>query len=399
MLRIIVADDDQNARDKMVRCIDQRKYGIHIVGTASDGAEVCRMIQEQSPDIVLIDIEMPIMSGLQVIDIVYNRYSMSSVVFIIVSSYENFNYAHEAIRLGVNNYLLKPFMPSEICDAIYRAARHIDFMRTLGIPAVSLPGGRATPAVRTGPACGTTPAGASLPLLTGTHIHMNYPFDEEQLIIQSLHAGNAKWVSEALDAFFSRLSAAEGALPPSEGPGTAPHTHPADEDTAVCNCLTILFIEICRFALSHRLKLEALHLPSSELGSRESFRQTLQALADEICRQLSVEKGSSGALQLAVSFIDEHFAQRLTLAQVAAKAFVSPAYLSTLFSRQLNTHFVDYIHKVRIEHSIRLMRENPHLKFYEVSERVGYSSYKHYAKCFKKVMNMTVSQYLSKHSG
>ena len=56
---------------------------------------------------------------------------------------------------------------------------------------------------------------------------------------------------------------------------------------------------------------------------------------------------------------------------------------------------MDYIRKVRIDQSIRLLRENPQLKYYEVGERVGYSSYKHYAKCFKKVKNVTVSQYFA----
>ena len=98
---------------------------------------------------------------------------------------------------------------------------------------------------------------------------------------------------------------------------------------------------------------------------------------------------------MALKFINAHYAEHLTLERVAAEAYVSPAYLSTLFTQQLNTHFIDYIHRVRVENSIRLMRENPQLKYYQAGERVGYLSYKHYAKCFKKVMNMTVSQYIS----
>lgn len=90
MLRVIIADDDCSTRDKIIRFIDKEKYGIQIVGAASDGAQACAMIREQQPDIVLIDIEMPGMSGLDVINTVYNEYTLQSVVFIIVSGHDKF---------------------------------------------------------------------------------------------------------------------------------------------------------------------------------------------------------------------------------------------------------------------------------------------------------------------
>ncbi len=360
MLRVIVADDDQNARDKMVRFIDQKKYGIDIVGAASDGAEACRMIQELQPDIVLIDIEMPVMSGLQVIDAVQQRCGRNSVVFIIVSSYENFSYAHEAIRLGVNDYLLKPFMPADICGAIYRAAKHIEYTRGLALPAA--------------PGSDVPPAGRQLPL--SCRVNMEYPFDEETRMIQALRAADAQAAAAALKQFFERLPA-------------------ADSGDAAWNCLTILYIEIYRFAITRKLDPAQLNLPEQSPESLEAFMRALDGLAGEICEHLGAEKKGGAALQLALKYIGEHYAEPLTLERVAAEAYVSPAYLSTLFSQQLNTHFVDYIHKVRIDQSIRLLRENPQLKYYEVGERVGYSSYKHYAKCFKKVKNVTVSQYFA----
>ena len=129
MLRVIVADDEVEARDRMIRAINKAESGISIIGVASDGVTAYELIVEKKPDIVLIDIEMPGMSGLDVIRKVHETGLV--VVFIIISSYSDFYYAQEAISLGVEDYLLKPFMPNEICTSIFRAAKHIRMLRLM----------------------------------------------------------------------------------------------------------------------------------------------------------------------------------------------------------------------------------------------------------------------------
>ena len=67
MIRLLIADDEISACNDMIRCINWDKYGIEIIGVAGDGPETYRMIQSCRPDIVLIDIQMPGMSGIEVI--------------------------------------------------------------------------------------------------------------------------------------------------------------------------------------------------------------------------------------------------------------------------------------------------------------------------------------------
>ena len=354
MLRVIIADDDCSTRDKIIRFIDKEKYGIQIVGAASDGAQACAMIREQQPDIVLIDIEMPGMSGLDVINTVYNEYALQSVAFIIVSGHDKFQYAHEALRLGVQNYLLKPFLPVDICNAIYRAARHIK-----------------------GAQMSDQESTRNVPPIPSLKVDIEYPFNEEKAVMLGLRAGNQESAMAALNAFFDRLPQESGI-------------------EAVGWCLTILYVEMYRFSILCKLESCSPALSGDPVASPEEFKHTLADFVRNICEGLSSENPRSPSLQMALKFINAHYAEHLTLERVAAEAYVSPAYLSTLFTQQLNTHFIDYIHRVRVENSIRLMRENPQLKYYQAGERVGYLSYKHYAKCFKKVMNMTVSQYISR---
>ena len=120
MLKILVVDDEKQARDNMIHCINVATNGFEIIGAAADGSEALEMIRQTQPDIVLIDIQMPGISGLDVI--AEARKEDLPVTFIIISSYSEFSFAQEAIRLGVFEYLLKPFMPADVCAAVYKAA-------------------------------------------------------------------------------------------------------------------------------------------------------------------------------------------------------------------------------------------------------------------------------------
>lgn len=67
MLKILVVDDEKQARDNMIHCINVATNGFEIIGAAADGSEALEMIRQTQPDIVLIDIQMPGISGLDVI--------------------------------------------------------------------------------------------------------------------------------------------------------------------------------------------------------------------------------------------------------------------------------------------------------------------------------------------
>lgn len=122
MLKLIIADDEMDARDNMIACINWEQHGLEIAGTAGDGLTAYSLIMERSPDIVLIDIKMPGLSGLEVIQKV-RKQTRHSPAFVIVSGYDDFHYAQQAIDLGVSSYLLKPFSPNDLLRAMRRASR------------------------------------------------------------------------------------------------------------------------------------------------------------------------------------------------------------------------------------------------------------------------------------
>ena len=112
MHRILVADDEAIIREGIKCLFDYEELGFTICAEAESGEQTFEMIQIHRPDVVLLDIRMPGMTGLEVIRRARNLGYGGKVV--IISSYTDFKYAQEAIRYGVQNYLTKPIDEDEL---------------------------------------------------------------------------------------------------------------------------------------------------------------------------------------------------------------------------------------------------------------------------------------------
>ncbi|BAK99879.1 putative two-component system response regulator [Oscillibacter valericigenes Sjm18-20] len=106
MIRVIVADDEEKVCQLICQLIDWDALEMELVGTASNGIEVLRLIQEKKPDLILSDIRMPGCNGLELMK--QARESDPDLEFIIISGYSSFEYAQTAIQYGVQDYILKP---------------------------------------------------------------------------------------------------------------------------------------------------------------------------------------------------------------------------------------------------------------------------------------------------
>lgn len=129
-LTLLIADDEQAIRSGIANAIDWENNNIQVIGLAKDGNEAFEMIKEHHPDLVITDIKMPGWSGLDMIEQV--RRQKIDVRFIILSGYEDFTFAQQAIRNGVNSYLLKPVKAETLLAEVKRIQADIDAERRSG---------------------------------------------------------------------------------------------------------------------------------------------------------------------------------------------------------------------------------------------------------------------------
>ena len=105
-LRVLLVDDEIMIREGFKRLFDWQAHNCQVVGEAADGMEALAKIDTLDPDIAIMDINIPIMNGLKVIQL--SRIKHPDTAFVIVSGYDDFSYCREALRLQITDYILKP---------------------------------------------------------------------------------------------------------------------------------------------------------------------------------------------------------------------------------------------------------------------------------------------------
>lgn len=123
MWTIAIVDDDRQALDGMSRLIPWDQLDASLVGEASDGEQGLRLIEEKNPDIVITDIYMPVMNGLDMIEELRKQEYGGKII--ILSGYSDFDYARKALRLSVDDYLPKPASLPTIREVLGRVAAEL----------------------------------------------------------------------------------------------------------------------------------------------------------------------------------------------------------------------------------------------------------------------------------
>lgn len=124
MIRAILADDEGIILKGLKKLIDWKRFGVEIVGEARDGREALALIREKDPQLVVSDIAMPGLSGLDMLREIGSQGIGTKVIF--VSGYQEFSYAQDAVRYGAVDYLLKPVEQEELERAVVKALSQID---------------------------------------------------------------------------------------------------------------------------------------------------------------------------------------------------------------------------------------------------------------------------------
>lgn len=129
MLKLLIADDEESIRNGLKCIIDWNALGFTVCSEASNGNEALQAIKDYSPDVVLLDIKMPGLTGIEVMENVNQYYKSRSEIpplFLILSGFSQFEYAQKAVNLGAKGYLLKPVDEDELTEKIISIKKQIE---------------------------------------------------------------------------------------------------------------------------------------------------------------------------------------------------------------------------------------------------------------------------------
>ncbi|HBE76728.1 MAG TPA: hypothetical protein DDW65_02940 [Firmicutes bacterium] len=115
MYKVIIVDDEPPVIRNITRAIEKYSTHFEVIGEAYNGAEALKKIALAKPDVIFTDIKMPVMDGILLVKKINELYP-DEILPVIISGYQDFNYAKEALKSGVVDYLLKPIDPESISD-------------------------------------------------------------------------------------------------------------------------------------------------------------------------------------------------------------------------------------------------------------------------------------------
>lgn len=384
MVSLFLVEDEIVMRDGIKKRIDWEKEGIEFVGEASDGELAYPMILDLKPDILLTDIKMPFMDGLQLSELV--KKELPDTRIIILSGYDEFSYAQEAVRLGVTEYLLKPIAPAALLKSIRGVAKKIEEEREKK-SSEEKPADEKNERLRLLSAL-IKDTLSEPEKETGREVNIDVAVMNEasrKTLENFLRTGTENEIGPFMDEVFESIGEQNA------------------RSALFLNYMTMdMYFSMVRF-------LKEIGVDASEFFEGDgdinkvvqrlsSWREARDYLKDRLQIALRLRDNGSARrygklLHDAVAYIDEHFADEdISLNTVAAVANISPNHFSSIFSQEMGITFIEYLIGKRMERAKELLMTTD-LRSSEIAYRVGYKDPHYFSYTFKKTQGMTTREY------
>ncbi len=383
-MNILIADDESVIREGVERTI-LAHFPTFNVSLASDASEAASLLEREAIDVVLTDILMPGLNGLEFMRVSRRKYP--NVKWVVISAHSEFSYAQKAVQLGARDYLLKPIGKQRLTELMDSLQAEIAKEKEASREGALLRNGLKylREAVFQRLAAGLDIGKMDL-----------QPFSERHptyyLIMVTLDAGNS---NVHLEHFIVENVLAE--LLDMRGDGFVISI----DRQSLLGLVTlsepdmiVTLLADLKTHLKHYLKIPFQVLHSDQMTDIREVPSVVsrfrQASASEKFETL--ESGGDKAIDIALQYIQAHYAEDLTLEKVASVVFLNPAYFSLLFKQKTGQGYKDYVTSLRLEQAKSLL-SGSELKLADIAERIGYNDVRHFTQMFRKKYEMTPTEY------
>lgn len=356
MIRVLVVDDEPLIRTSLSSKIEHHNEETVVSGNAANGAKALEWLNGHYADLCVTDVKMPVMDGLALIRHLNEQYPWMSAV--VVSSYDEFEYARASMQLGAMDYIVKPIDQEQLGGALDRAAGELSARRR-----------------------------AQAALLLMRHL----PHHQELL---------QRWVREIQTVQLETMPLLVVDTLECLESWTG-------EQFYLLNPLSMAWLALIVEELKkERLEIELQEGKDLGLGEktieasqvRAYFRlcavRRLEEGAIRIFRETKTQKDqpSRRAVEEVKAYIQAHYAEKLNLQELADQVAISRNYFAQLFKQETGITIWSYLVQLRMNKARELLLSTDN-KIYEISSEVGYDNSVHFSQLFKEHYGLTPAEY------
>jgi|LSQX01.2.fsa_nt_gb two-component system response regulator YesN len=412
MWTVLVADDERTIREGIAGSIDWKALNVSRVLLAADGREAFDIITKERPHVAILDIVMPEMTGIEVI--ARFQEDEASPEFVIISGYSEFDYAQEAIRYNVRDYILKPCDPDEIRATLHKIIAKIEhrlsiekeraclrqYVDSLVQPAQEqvlrdyLSGDLADDGERFRQVFGQPCQEFKLLLFSVSRTDdLAHLPTLKKCVKQNQAVHGWRFVTTMRDSVVLLYDASSD-------------TDARKVTTQVCKAAAQAHIAGVRAAVSSPGTIK--ELPKLYEQAWEALRHyspfRIYSNAADLAPLIDASTSKySDPVRRVIEYVKEYLGDSsLSLSRIAKEVlYLNPDYLGRLFKKECGVRFSEYLMAARMEEAMRIMECCKDMKIYEIAELVGLGdNAAYFGQLFRKYTGVRPSEYrtrLSRH--
>ncbi len=406
MATMVLVEDESFERTSLKNCIDWNLIGVQIIGEAANGSQGLTKVMELHPDIVLADVKMPVMDGIEMSRRI--RSFAPEIKILFVSSYDDFEYAKQAVNLNVFAYITKPINEAELLQTVKRAADEMTqkaleqklYNRIQNNYRISMNLARQALVNR---------------LLTGMPVNLEDAanLDLEWLCTPTVHlclllsfydAKKSRLIDSAMDVFNRKCGQmCSRCINVCINAGVmitiALFSEPVEEHTmeSFKKQLGQLFLE----RACEGVQIESAYENEQPVGPAELHERILRDSAWPM-PQTAVDKNEKKKSRQQIveeieSIIHDHYNMSLTIESIARMIHFTPNYIGATFKAIRKMSIGRYLTQVRLQKAEELL-QNPLMQIGDIAMMCGYENITYFHTIFKKERGITPSEYRQKLS-
>lgn len=330
MYTVLVAENEPWVLRGIVKMVEEAGEEFEVVGACSNGEEAWSMIQEVWPMLLITDIMMPELDGLSLCKKINEHHI--SLVSIIVSGYDNFQYAQRAMTYGVSEYLLKPVQFEQLRETLNRSKEKLE----------------------------------SLKALNGYIVKFQTLLDNRQgLPVKLVLQKQVELVRSVLKM----------------------------NDKNVRTSLLHIFQHKLK-SLLHECDVGFQDVPAMDAGDEDGVVHYFRAMLEKwyLTQTKLVKSSMPAVIEQSCRYIKEKFREDITLTEMAEWTHFSVSHFSALFKKHTGSSLVNYINGLKIEEAKKLLLSTSY-SVSEITEIVGFSTTPYFSRVFKTTVGMPPLEY------